>query len=170
MAVQEPREETKTSAIKQDASRDFTLIAPHAAPSGAGANSSLEAPTLATQAPASLGAPLQNLPSPVMPGASTAAPTVGGEVQPARLTHAVLPTYPQIARTNRVAGDVTLDALVDESGNVLDVKVISGPLLLRDAAMEALRQWKYQPARLDGQPTPMHLTVTIKFQNTLVSR
>src|SRR5215472_3853136 len=169
MAVQEPREEAKTSAIKQDA-RDFTLIAPHAATSGAGANSALEAPTLPTQVPASLGAPLQNLPSPTMPGASTAAPTVGGEVQPARLTHAVLPTYPQIARSSRVAGDVTLDALVDESGHVLDVKVISGPLLLRDAATAALRQWKYEPARLDGQPTPMHLTVTIKFQNTPVSR
>jgi TonB family protein len=168
MAVQAPREEAKTSAMKQDA-RDFTLIAPHAATSAAGANSALEAPTLPTQAPASLGAPLQNLPSPTMPGASTAGPTVGGEVQPARLTHAVLPTYPQIARSSRVAGDVTLDALVDESGHVLDVKVISGPLLLRDAATAALRQWKYEPARLDGQPTRMHLTVTIKFQNTPVS-
>ena len=104
-----------------------------------------------------------------MPGAAERAPAVGGEVQPARLIHAVLPSYPQIARSNRVAGDVTLDALVDESGNVLDVKVIAGPLLLRDAAMEALRQWKYEPARLDGQPTPMHLTVTIKFQANLTS-
>ena len=168
MAVQEPRQDGKTSAAKRDASRDFTLIAPHAVTSAAGANSALEAPALATQAPASLGAPapLQNLPSPAMPGAA-AAPTVGGEVHPARLIHAVLPTYPPIARTNRVAGDVTLDALVDESGNVLDVKVVAGPLLLRDAAIEALRQWKYEPARLDGQPTPMHLTVTVKFQNNL---
>ena len=166
MAVQEPREEGKTAA-KRDA-RDFTLIAPHAASPAAGANSALEAPALATQAPASLGAPapLQNLPSPAMP-VSAAAPTVGGEVHPARLIHAVLPTYPPIARTNRVAGDVTLDALVDESGNVLDVKIVAGPLLLRDAAIEALRQWKYEPARLDGQPTPMHLTVTIKFQNNM---
>lgn len=167
MAVQEPREETKTSAIKQ-ASRDFTLIAPHAATSPAGANSAVEAPALTTQVPASVDAPLQNLPSPTMPGAERA-PAVGGEVQPARLIHAVLPTYPQIARSNRVAGDVTLDALVDESGNVLDVKVLAGPLLLRDAAMEALRQWKYEPARLDGQPTPMHLTVTVKFQANLAS-
>lgn len=169
MAVQEPREETKTSAIKQ-ASRDFTLIAPHAASSPAGVNSSVEAPALTTQAPASVDAPLQNLPSPAMPGAADRAPAVGGEVQPARLIHAVLPSYPQIARSSRVAGDVTLDALVDESGNVLDVKVIAGPLLLRDAAMEALRQWKYEPARLDGQPTPMHLTVTVKFQANLASR
>jgi TonB family protein len=169
MAVQEPGEETKTSAIKQ-ASRDFTLIAPHAATSAASANSAVEAPVLTTQAPASADAPLQNLPSPAMPGAAERAPAVGGEVQPARLIHAVLPSYPQIARSTRVAGDVTLDALVDESGNVLDVKVIAGPLLLRDAAMAALRQWKYEPARLDGQPTPMHLTVTVKFQNNLVSR
>ena len=166
MAVQEPREETKTSGIKP-ASRDFTLIAPHAASSAAGANSALEAPALTTQVPASVDAPLQNLPSPTMPGAPDRAPAVGGEVQPARLIHAVLPSYPQIARSNRVAGDVTLDALVDESGNVLDVKVIAGPLLLRDAAMAALRQWKYEPARLDGQPTPMHLTVTVKFQANL---
>lgn len=171
MAVQEPSEETKTSATKREASRDFTLIAPHAATSvaGAGANSAVEAPALTTQVPASPDAPLQNLPSPAMPGAADRAPAVGGEVQPARLIHAVLPTYPQIARSSRVAGDVTLDALVDESGNVLDVKVIAGPLLLRDAAMEALRQWKYEPARLDGQPTPMHLTVTVKFQNGLAS-
>ncbi|HEX8835843.1 MAG TPA: TonB family protein [Candidatus Acidoferrum sp.] len=168
MAVQEPREETKTSATKQ-ASRDFTLIAPHAASSLAGANSAVEAPALTTQAPASVEAPLQNLPSPAMPGAAERAPAVGGEVQPARLIHAVLPSYPQIARSSRVSGDVTLDALVDESGNVLDVKVIAGPLLLRDAAMVALRQWKYEPARLDGQPTPMHLTVTVKFQANLAS-
>ena len=169
MAVQEPREETKTPAMKREPSRDFTLIAPHAANSAAVANSAVEAPTLTTQVPASADAPLQNLPTPAMPGAAERAPAVGGAVQPARLVHAVLPSYPQIARSSRVAGDVTLDALVDESGNVLDVKVIAGPLLLRDAAMEALRQWKYEPARLDGQPTPMHLTVTVKFQNNLAS-
>ena len=169
MAVQEPREETKTPAMKREPSRDFTLIAPHAANSAAVANSAVEAPALTTQVPASADAPLQNLPTPAMPGAAERAPAVGGAVQPARLVHAVLPSYPQIARSSRVAGDVTLDALVDESGNVLDVKVIAGPLLLRDAAMEALRQWKYEPARLDGQPTPMHLTVTVKFQNNLAS-
>ena len=164
MAVQEPREETKQLATKGEASRDFTLIAPHAATS-VSANSALEAPALATPAPASLDAPLANLPSPTMPGAADRTPTVGGEVQPARLVHAVLPSYPQIARSNRVAGDVTLDALVDETGSVKDVKVLAGPLLLRDAAQDALRQWKYQPARLDGHATAMHLTVTVKFQN-----
>ena len=81
----------------------------------------------------------------------------------------MLPSYPQIARANRLAGDVTLDALVDEAGSVKDVKVLTGPLLLREAAKEALRRWKYEPARLDGKPTAMHLTVTVKFQNNLDS-
>jgi TonB family protein len=169
MAVQEPREETKKPAIKGEASRDFTLIAPHAATSVT-ANSALEAPALPTSAPASVDAPLANLPSPTMPGAVDRTPPIGGEVQPARLVHAVLPSYPQIARSNRVAGDVTLDALVDETGNVKDVKVLSGPLLLREAAQDAVRQWKYQAARLDGHATAMHLTVTVKFQNNQDNR
>lgn len=169
MAVQEPREEFKTPASKKEASRDFTLIAPRAAASIANTNSSVEAPALSTQAPASLDAPLQNLPSPARPAADRTTP-VGGDVQPARLVHAVLPSYPQMARTNRVAGDVTLDALVDETGTVKDVQVLAGPLLLREAAKEALRQWRYEPARLDGQPAAMHLTVTVKFQNNQENR
>jgi protein TonB len=90
---------------------------------------------------------------------------VGGDVQPARLIRAVLPSYPQIAKSNRVTGDVTLDALIDASGSVKDVSVISGPVFLREAAKVALRQWKYEPARLDGQATAMHLTVTVKFKS-----
>jgi len=167
MAVQEPADDRKMAAIKQETPRDFTLSAPRAAPSVGNENSALDAPALAREAPASVDAPLQSLPSPAMPGAPDGPLPVGGEVQPARLIHAMLPSYPQIARANRVAGDVTLDALVDETGSVKDVKVISGPLLLREAAKEALRRWKYEPARLDGKPTAMHLTVTVKFQNNL---
>jgi protein TonB len=44
------------------------------------------------------------------------------------------------------------------------MKVVSGPSLLHQAAMDALRQWKYQAALLDGKPVPMHLTVTIQFR------
>ena len=58
-----------------------------------------------------------------------------------------------------------MDALIDASGSVKDVSVISGPVFLREAAKAALRQWKYEPAKLDGQPTAMHLTVTVKFKN-----
>lgn len=169
MAVEEPAGDRKMAAIRQETPRDFTLSAPHAANSVTTENSAPEAPALATGAPASVDAPLPTLPSPAMPGAPDGPLPVGGEVQPARLVHAMLPSYPQIARANRVAGEVTLDALVDETGTVKDVKVITGPPLLREAAKDALRRWKYEPARLDGKPTAVHLTVTVKFQNNQAS-
>jgi protein TonB len=84
-------------------------------------------------------------------------------VQQARLIQSMPPAYPALARANRVSGDVLLDALIDASGKVTDVKVISGPVLLQQAAIETVRHWKYEPARLDEQAVAMHLTVTVKF-------
>jgi TonB family protein len=89
---------------------------------------------------------------------------VGGDVKPARLLSSVAPLYPQLARNQRLGGDVKLDALIDASGRVSSTKVISGPALLHQAAMDAVRQWKYQPATLNGTPMPMHLTVTVQFK------
>ena len=90
--------------------------------------------------------------------------TVGGDVKPARLLSSVAPAYPQMARNQRVSGDVKIDALIDASGRVSTMKIISGPALLHQAAQDAVRQWKYQPATLNGQPAPMHLTVTVQFK------
>jgi TonB family protein len=98
------------------------------------------------------------------PVATESSLPVGGDVQPARLVRAIPPVYPQMAKANHIAGDVALDALIDASGNVRDVNVISGPVLLQEAAKEAVRQWKYEPTRLDGKPTAIHLTVTVKFR------
>jgi hypothetical protein len=58
---------------------------------------------------------------------------------------------------------VTLDALVDASGHVKSMKVISGPASLREAAMHALKQYQYAPAKLHGRPAPDHVTVSINF-------
>jgi TonB family protein len=90
--------------------------------------------------------------------------TVGGDVKPARLLSSVAPAYPQMARNQRIGGDVKIDALIDASGRVSATKIISGPALLHQAAQDAVRQWKYQPATLNGQPAPMHLTVTVQFK------
>ena len=90
--------------------------------------------------------------------------TVGGDAKPARLLSSVAPVYPQMARNQRVSGDVKIDALIDASGRVSAMKIISGPALLHQAAQDAVRQWKYQPATLNGQPVPMHLTVTVQFK------
>ena len=91
-------------------------------------------------------------------------PPLGGDVRPPKLIKSATPAYPALARTQRVAGDVQVDALVDKTGNVEAVKVLSGPLLLQRAAAEAIREWKYTPGVLDGTPTPMHVTVVLKFR------
>jgi TonB family protein len=98
------------------------------------------------------------------PAAPAAVVAVGGDVKPAHLISSVPPSYPALAKTQHVAGDVRVDALVDATGRVTTMKVVSGPSLLHQAAMDALRQWKYQAATLDGKAVPMHLTVTIQFR------
>jgi len=88
---------------------------------------------------------------------------VGGDVKQARLLKSVPPVYPPTARTQHLSGVVLIDALIDATGNVSTVKIISGPGLLHQAALDAVKQWKYEPAELDGKPTPVHLTVTVQF-------
>jgi TonB family protein len=94
----------------------------------------------------------------------TAPIPIGGDVKPAQLIKSVSPVYPQMAKTQRITGNVTLDALVDTSGNVSELKVLSGPPILYRAAVDAVKQWKYTPAQLDGTPTAIHLTVTVQFR------
>ncbi len=89
---------------------------------------------------------------------------VGGDVKAARLISSAPPIYPAIARTQRLGGNVLIDALVDATGKITSMKIVSGPPLLQQAAMDSLRQWKYEPAQLDGKPVATHLTVTIQFK------
>jgi TonB family protein len=89
---------------------------------------------------------------------------VGGQVQQARLISSVPPVYPAIARSIGLQGEVTIDALIDSTGRLAAMKPLSGPIALQQAAMDALRQWSYEPARLDGQPVSTHLSVTVRFR------
>ena len=73
------------------------------------------------------------------------------------------PLYPAVARAEKVQGVVVIDALVDATGKVTEMKVVSGPMSLRQAATEAVSKWKYQPARLNGQPIAMHTNLNISF-------
>jgi TonB family protein len=98
------------------------------------------------------------------PAAPAAPVQVGGDVKPARLISSAAPVYPALAKTQHISGDVRVDALIDATGRVTTMKVVSGPSMLHQAAMDALRQWKYQAATLDGKPVAMHLTVTIQFR------
>ena len=90
-------------------------------------------------------------------------PPVGGDAEPAKLIRSVLPDYPGQARIQRISGDVVIDITIDATGKVAKMRVLSGQMILRDAALRAVGQWKYEPARLDGKPTATHATVTVRF-------
>jgi len=94
----------------------------------------------------------------------TAPLPVGGDLKQASLLKSVSPIYPATAKAQNVSGDVKIDVLVDANGNVSTVKVISGPTLLHQAALNAVKQWKYEPAQLNGKPTAVHVSVTIHFR------
>ena len=87
----------------------------------------------------------------------------GGQIQPPKLVSSTSAVYPAQARAAHIQGDVVVDALVDPTGNVSTVQVISGPAILQQAAMDAVRTWKYQPARLNGKPIEIHTRVSLSF-------
>ena len=89
---------------------------------------------------------------------------VGGQAQQARLISSVSPAYPALAKSIGLQGNITIDALIDATGKVTTMKPLSGPVALQQAAMDALRQWNYEPARLNGQPVSTHVSVTLKFR------
>lgn len=74
--------------------------------------------------------------------------------------------YSPIARQARVQGTVLLEAIIDEQGNVTQVRAISGPALLFQSALKAVTGRKYEPTYLDGQPVAIRLDVTINFHLT----
>ncbi len=88
---------------------------------------------------------------------------IGGQLVAPKLLHRVLPEYPPLATVSRVSAIVILEAHVDLRGAVKDVKVLRGHPLFDDAAMAAVRQWRYVPLLLNGQPTEFILTVTVAF-------
>jgi protein TonB len=76
----------------------------------------------------------------------------------------VAPRYPQAALAVRAQGTVQIEATVNKEGNVINPKVISGPSILAQAALEAVRQWRYKPYYLNGQPVEIQTQITIEFK------
>jgi protein TonB len=74
-----------------------------------------------------------------------------------------LPAYPQSARDARVGGMVAVAVVVDESGQVESAEAVSGPELLRDAAVEAAREARFSPTRLSGEPVKVSGVITYNF-------
>src|SRR5208283_1725728 len=110
----------------------------------------------------------------VIGGAGTAAPPpppkaavtrtrVGGAVQAAKLVNRVQPLYPPLARQTRISGTVKLHAIIGKSGNVEQLQVVSGHPLLVQSALDAVKQWRYQPTLLNGEPVEVDTEIDVIF-------
>ena len=89
---------------------------------------------------------------------------VGGNVQAARITHRVMPVYPEQASEDRIAGTVQLEAIITRDGAVRQLRVVEGHPLLAEAAVEAVRQWQYRPTLLNGVPVEVLTFIAVTFQ------
>jgi TonB family protein len=88
---------------------------------------------------------------------------VGGDILEPRKIRDVRPVYPDIARAASVQGIVIIEVTIDEFGTVGDARVLRSVPLLDEAALDAVRQWAFQPTLLNGVPTPVVMTVTVNF-------
>ena len=89
--------------------------------------------------------------------------TVGGNVQAARLVNKVQPIYPPLARQTRISGTVKLHAIIGKDGTVQQLQMVSGHPLLVQAALDAVRQWRYQPTLLNGEPVEVDTEIDVIF-------
>jgi len=87
-----------------------------------------------------------------------------GEFKPPKLIHRVEPVYPEIARQACIRGTVILEATTDVYGHVTNVRVLRSIQILDEAAMDAVRQWIYEPLIVNGRPLPVKFTVTVRFE------
>jgi len=100
--------------------------------------------------------------APPPPQVKTPVP-VGGDIKPPARTYYVDPVYPSVAVSVKQEGMVILEATIDESGTVKNLKVLRSVPLLDKAAIEAVSKWRYMPTKLNGVPVPVLLTVTVTF-------
>src|SRR5215469_15707349 len=87
----------------------------------------------------------------------------GGAVTAASLINKVNPTYPPLARQTRISGTVRLHAIISKDGSVQQLEVISGHPLLVQAALDAVRQWRYRPTLLNGEAVEVDTTIDVIF-------
>ena len=104
--------------------------------------------------------------SPVMPPPKAAAPArikQGGEVTAASIITQTRPAYPALARQARIQGTVVLHAIIDKEGKVAQLEIVSGHPLLVQSALDAVKQWRYKPTQLNGEPVEVDTTIQVTF-------
>ncbi|HXJ90172.1 MAG TPA: TonB family protein [Candidatus Binatia bacterium] len=88
---------------------------------------------------------------------------VSSGVQSGLLVRKVQPTYPPLARQARIQGTVVLQAQISKTGDIENLQLVSGHPMLAPAAIEAVKQWKYKPYLLNGEPVEVETTVQVNF-------
>jgi periplasmic protein TonB len=88
---------------------------------------------------------------------------VGGQVEQAKLIYKPTPEYPPLAKMARIQGTVKLEAIISKDGTIQDLKVLSGHPLLVKAALDAVKQWRYQPTLLNGDPVEVITEIDVNF-------
>ncbi len=87
----------------------------------------------------------------------------GGQVTAASIITQTHPVYPPLARQARIQGTVVLHAIIDKDGKVAQLEVVSGHPLLVQAALDAVKQWRYKPTLLNGDPVEVDTTIQVTF-------
>ena len=89
---------------------------------------------------------------------------VSADVMEKRVKHRVDPDYPAAARPGKLRGVIVLDVVVGRDGSVAEVRALNGPEVLAESAIDAMRWWRFEPYRVDGQPVVVETTVAVEFK------
>jgi protein TonB len=88
---------------------------------------------------------------------------VGGNVQAAKLVQQPRPVYPPLAKQARISGVVRLNAVIGKDGHILNLQVVQGHPLLTQSALDAVKNWVYQPTLLNGDPVEVVTQIDVNF-------
>ena len=102
-------------------------------------------------------------PQPVVKAAPPKKIAISSGVAQGNLIQQVKPTYPAIAKAAHQSGTVVLQATISKTGTIEGLKVISGNAMLQGAALDAVRQWRYKPYMLNGDPVEVDTTINVVF-------
>jgi protein TonB len=129
-------------------------------PAGGGEDSQEPAPSIPGVPPET---PTADKPDAAPPSAFPSRVRVGGKVQMAKMIHEVQPKYPKDAKKKRITGTVVLHAVIARDGTIQQLQFVSGPPELVRSAMDAVRQWRYQPTILAGRPVEVDTTISVVY-------
>jgi protein TonB len=109
-------------------------------------------------------APPPPAPKPPPPAPKPVGPQkIGGNVIAANIISQVRPVYPPLAKMARQQGTVKFEAMISKEGTIENLKLIGGPPLLVQAAMDAVKQWRYKPTILNDEPVEVQTTIDVNF-------